>query len=58
MRTEQEAELAGEEAAVHGSNTTNCHFTLFARPELTLAWERGHARGKRRRRMIDMIEMG
>lgn len=46
METEQAAEDAGYDAGFHGSNTTNCRFTLFATPALTAAWERGHAKGK------------
>jgi hypothetical protein len=49
MHTEQEAESAGFDAGYNGSNTTNCHFSLFATPAMTKAWERGHARGKEAR---------
>jgi hypothetical protein len=41
------AESAGYDAAVNGSNTTNCHFSHFGTPERTAAWERGNERGKR-----------
>jgi hypothetical protein len=39
--TEQMAYDAGVDCAKNGANTTNCHFTIFATPELTAAWERG-----------------
>lgn len=39
------AEKMGYDAGINGPNTTNCHFSLFRRPELTKAWERGKARG-------------
>jgi hypothetical protein len=45
-RTEKDAEQAGWEAGYYGPNTSNCHFTYFATPELTAAWERGNAGGK------------
>ena len=44
-KTEAEAENAGYEAGRYGANTTNCHFSNFATPELTKAWERGNTRG-------------
>lgn len=47
MRTKDDAENAGYDAAISGPNTTNCHFTLFATPELKDAWERGNAKGKK-----------
>ncbi len=31
----------GYDCGKNGSNTTNCHFALFASPEKTKAWERG-----------------
>lgn len=43
--TEEEAERAGRDCALNGPNQTNCHFSLFARPELTRAWERGKKAG-------------
>jgi hypothetical protein len=49
MRTESDAEEAGWDAGYYGPNTTNCHFGYFATKELTAAWERGNARGKRDR---------
>ena len=45
--TEEEAEAAGRDAAVSGSNTTNSHFKFFGSPGLTAAWERGHEAGGR-----------
>lgn len=45
-RTEADAEQAGYDAGTNGPNTVNCHFSYFAAPDLTRAWERGHARGK------------
>ena len=44
--TEKQAEQAGREAGYFGPNLTNCHFTYFATPELTKAWERGNEQGK------------
>lgn len=44
-RTEAEAEIAGYAAGRHGANTVNCHFSNFATPDLTKAWERGNTRG-------------
>ncbi len=46
MRTEQEAEAAGRDAAISGPNTANSHFTFFATPALTKAWERGNEGGR------------
>lgn len=45
-RTMEEAERAGYHAARDGANQINSHFTFFATPELTRAWDRGNARGK------------
>lgn len=42
-RSEEEAYKAGIDCAMNGSNTTNCHFSFFATPELMRAWERGKA---------------
>jgi len=42
--TASEAEKAGYDCGKNGANTTNCHFRLFASPELTKAWERGKAK--------------
>lgn len=44
--TEQDAERAGYDCGKNGANTDNCNFRLFARPELTKAWERGKARAE------------
>ena len=41
--TVKDAEAAGRDAALNGSNTTNTHFKFFTKPELTSAWERGKA---------------
>lgn len=50
MTTEQSArDLAyrmGRDAALNGANTKNCHFTLFATPEMTAGWERGNRDAK------------
>ena len=32
---------AGYACGKNGANTTNCHFSLFATPEHTRAWEKG-----------------
>lgn len=42
-------EKAGYDAGTKGPNTTNCHFSLFATPECTRAWERGKAKADRER---------
>ena len=38
---------AGYDCAVHGANTSNCHLSLFATPELTKEWERGKQEGEK-----------
>ncbi len=43
--SEKLAYLAGFDCAINGANTNNCHFSLFARTELTRAWERGKRAG-------------
>lgn len=40
-KSEKEAYDAGRDCAKNGSNTTNCHFSFFATPELMKAWELG-----------------
>lgn len=42
----EESQRAGYQAGLHGSDTTNSHFSWFATPELTSAWERGNKQGK------------
>ncbi len=39
--TNQEAFAAGEDCVKNGANKKNCHFSIFATPELTKAWEAG-----------------
>jgi hypothetical protein len=43
--TKEYAESMGFDAEFNTTNTTNCHFSLFATPELTKAWEAGKRRG-------------
>lgn len=43
--TEDEAWMAGHDAAMRGADTENCHFKFFSRPELTKAWEKGQKAG-------------
>ena len=43
---EKAARDAGRDCALNGANTTNCHFSYFARPELTRAWEEGKKQGE------------
>lgn len=43
---EKSAREAGRDCALNGANTTNCHLSLFARPELTRAWEEGKKQGE------------
>ena len=38
---EKKAFAAGYDCGINGANTTNCHVSLFARPELMKAWEDG-----------------
>lgn len=57
-RTEKEAEQAGWEAGYHGPNVTNTHFSLFTTPELTKAWECGHANGKNERQHHNAAKAG
>lgn len=45
--SQAEAEKQGYDAGLNGPTTENCHFSLFASPMLTRAWERGNERGKR-----------
>lgn len=40
-RTLDDAYNAGYDCGKHGSTEQNCHFALFASPEMTRAWERG-----------------
>ena len=35
----------GYDGGVNGANTDNCHFGLFASPEMTKAWENGNKAG-------------
>ena len=47
MKTE-EAYMLGKDYALHGANTTNCHFSIFAREDLKTAWEAGRDATKER----------
>lgn len=42
---EQSAYDAGYSAAIDGSDTTNCHFSIFSTPEKMKAWESGKQNG-------------
>jgi len=42
-RTMQQAYELGFDCGKNGANETNCHFSIFARPEYTKAWELGKA---------------
>lgn len=44
--TIDEARSCGYACGLHGPNTHNCHFSLFATPALTKAWEEGKRRGE------------
>lgn len=46
----EDAYAMGLDCGKNGASEKNCHFRLFARPELTKAWERGNADGKRMRK--------
>ncbi len=39
--TKEYAYEMGKDCVLHGANTTNCHFSLFASEELMKEWERG-----------------
>jgi hypothetical protein len=43
---EKAAYCTGRDCALNGANTMNCHFSYFARPELTRAWEEGKKQGE------------
>lgn len=53
LETEKRAFEAGYDAAVHGSNTINCHFRHFRSPELTRAWEKGRDAGNHERKLYE-----
>lgn len=44
--TEEHAEAMGRDCSINGANDKNCHFSLFANPTLTRAWERGKSEGR------------
>ena len=37
----EDAYRMGRDCALHGADSTNCHFALFRSPEMTAEWERG-----------------
>ena len=39
--TERDAWSYGVDCALNGSNTDNCHFSIFSTPERTKQWENG-----------------
>jgi hypothetical protein len=43
--TKDRAYLMGLDCGKNGPNEVNCHFSLFATPELTQEWERGKRNG-------------
>lgn len=43
---ERAAYDAGQHCGLNGPDTTNCHFSHFATPEQTKAWEQGKANGE------------
>lgn len=47
---EEYAERMGYDCEWNGADMTNCHFSLFAKPELTAAWERGKRRAEANKR--------
>lgn len=58
MRTPEElteAEAMGYDAGRNMPNMKNCHFSLFASPELTRAWERGKKRGDAEREALESL---
>ena len=40
---EQEAFALGRNCGLNGADTTNCHYSIFEKPEFTKAWENGKA---------------
>jgi hypothetical protein len=44
---EADAYEAGYDCEKNGANEENCHYTFFATPELTAAWERGKEAARR-----------
>ena len=50
------AERLGFDCGYNGPDESNCHFTLFATPELTAAWERGKKRGEDKRSDIHEVK--
>jgi len=44
--TEKDAWLCGYDSEMNGVNERNFHFSLFAKPELTKAWEQGKKSAK------------
>jgi hypothetical protein len=51
----KDAEVYGFEAGYNTPNETNCHFSIFATPELTAAWERGNKQGKKMRKKDEIV---
>lgn len=47
MPSEERAYEQGYNAAIEGTNTTNCHFTLFATKSLMEAWTAGNRAGEK-----------
>ncbi len=41
-----EADAAGRNAALHGSDESNAHFRFFGSPELTASWQYGYDEAK------------
>jgi hypothetical protein len=56
--SKEDAEKAGYDCGKNGPSSTNCHFRLFATPELTKAWERGKARADKERLESVAVALG
>jgi ribosome modulation factor len=55
---EDRAEAAGFNAGMEGSNEENTHFSFFATPSETAAWESGKRRGEASKLVLDKIAAG
>lgn len=52
------AEAMGYDAGRNKPNETNCHFSIFATPAMTKAWEKGKKRGDAAREAPSLPDIG
>ncbi|HUS02948.1 MAG TPA: hypothetical protein VMY77_14520 [Chitinophagaceae bacterium] len=52
MRDKSHEYKMGYDCGLHGANTTNCHFSLFATPARLKEWESGKAAGENKKNGI------